>query len=149
VIEVEGVGSFPKVVSKKVGMYDWHRLEAVVQSLTDIDALQAKLLALGGDASRNLIDLTVSGTLSLSDRTVFDEQIRNKARAAFRHLGLRDADLRTIFQTDDLDAIDHAGFVRATAERLRAMTMDPKDPKAETATLALQRLFLLREQVSR
>jgi DNA repair exonuclease SbcCD nuclease subunit len=149
VIEVEGVGSPARVVSKKVGVYDWHRAEAVVQSSTDIDALQAKLLGLGGDASRNLIELTVSGTLSLIDRTAFDERIRNKAGAAFRHLGLRDADLRTIFQTDDLDTIDHAGFVRAAAERLRAMAVDSKDAKAETATLALQRLFLFREQVSR
>jgi DNA repair exonuclease SbcCD nuclease subunit len=149
VVEVEGVGSPAKVISKKVGFYDWHRLEAVIQTLTDIDALQSRLFGIGGDSSRNLIQLTVSGTLSLSDRTAFDERIKHKASAAFRHLGFRDADLRTTFQTDDLDAIDHAGFVRAAAERLRAMAVDSADARAGIAALALQRLFLLREQASR
>lgn len=149
VVEVEGIGSPAKVISQKVGFYDWHRLGAIIQSLADIDALQSMLFGIGGDASRNLIQLTVSGTLSLSDRTVFDERIKHKAGAAFRHLGFRDADLRTTFQTDDLDAIDHAGFVRAAAERLRAIAADPADARAGIAALALQRLFLLREQASR
>jgi len=43
----------------------------------------------------------------------------------------------------DLEAIDHAGFVRAAADRLASRAADPADPDRDIAAAALQRLYVL------
>jgi hypothetical protein len=48
----------------------------------------------------------------------------------------------------DLEAIDHAGFVRAAADRLASRAADLSDSERDIAAAALQRLYVLSMRIA-
>jgi hypothetical protein len=73
----------------------------------------------------------------------FENRIRDGVGSALRVLRLDDSQLLPQPTSADLEAIDHAGFVRAAADRLAARAADPNDADHDIAAAALQRLYVL------
>ena len=71
----------------------------------------------------------VTGAVSLSGRKKFEEQIFQSFGAAVRGLRFDEAGLVLNPTDHDLDEIDHAGFVRVAADRLKAMAADLSKPR--------------------
>ena len=64
-VEIDGPGELPQVTVLSTGQYRWDSLTEHVENLDDIDLLEDKLRTLGGDLNRILVDLKISGALSL------------------------------------------------------------------------------------
>jgi DNA repair exonuclease SbcCD nuclease subunit len=141
-VDVAGPGAAPKVEPLACGRFAWHRVEATLSSAADVEALDLRLRGLGEEPGRVLADLAVEGALSLADLRLFEERILQSAAAALRWLRRDGVRLLPKPTAEDLDRIDHGGFVRAAADRLRGMAEDPASPDRELAALALDRLYI-------
>lgn len=142
-VEIEGARALPRMTPLPTGRFRWMTLAAPVNGEDDVAALDGRLRGLDADLARVLLHLKVEGALTLNQRVAFEERIAGSIAAALRYLRLDDARLGIKPTDEDLDAIDHAGFVRAAAERLKSKAADPADPEREIAALALQRLYVL------
>jgi DNA repair exonuclease SbcCD nuclease subunit len=142
-VEIEGARALPRVTPLPTGRFRWMTLAAPVNGEADVVALDGRLRGLDADPARVLLHLKVEGALTLNQRVAFEERIAGSIGAALRYLRLDDARLGIAPTAEDLDAIDHAGFVRAAAESLRGKAADPANPEREIAALALQRLYVL------
>ena len=109
--------------------------------MEDIDLLDHKLRNLNGDLNRTLVDLRLSGALSLADLQHFEERIVEGTAAALYHLRIDREQLFPEPTDDDLDSIDPGGIVRAAADKLRA-TADAGGSDADLARAALHRLYI-------
>jgi DNA repair exonuclease SbcCD nuclease subunit len=142
-VNITSARALPAITSIEVGKYRWHQ---VVKTLTDdsqIETLETDLRALESDLSRVVLDLKISGTLSLAGRKRFEERILQGVGAAY--CGARVQDERLVLEPTeaDLDDIDRSGFVRVAADRLKAIAVDPSDPeRSHIAALALRRLYI-------
>jgi DNA repair exonuclease SbcCD nuclease subunit len=142
-VEIEGARALPRVTPLPTGRFRWMTLAAPVNGEADVTALDGRLRGLDADLARVLLHLKVEGALTMQQRVAFDERIAGSIGAALRYLRLDDTRLGITTTAEDLDAIDHAGFVRAAAETLRAKAADAANPEREIAALALQRLYVL------
>jgi len=143
VVEVAGPAARPVVTPVETGRYRWHQVERTLAEDAQIDGLEAELRALEGDLSRVVLDLRVAGTLSLAGRRQVEDRVLNGVGAAVCALRWTDDHLVLAPSAADLDDIDHAGFIRVAADRLKAMADDSADPeRARLAGLALRRLYL-------
>ena len=143
VVEIPGPGATPIVSQHRTGRFTWHRMEATLHNSTDIDILETRLRNLAPDLGSVLVWLKVTGALSLAERNAFEDRIQHGAGSALRVLRIDDTGLLPRPTAADLEAIDHAGFVRAAAETLASQAENPSDPAHEIAAAALQRLYAL------
>lgn len=140
-VEIDGPGELPKVTVLSTGQYHWDSLNERVENLADVDLLENKLRSLDGDFNRTLVDLRVSGSLSLADLLHFEERIVEGAAAALYHLRIDREQLFPEPTDDDLDSIDPGGIVRAAADRLRAI-VEAGGSDADLAREAIRRLYI-------
>ena len=105
--------------------------------------LEARLRSLQRDISHLLVQLRVSGVLSLEGLELFERTVRDGVGGAVRALRIDDAGLRLLPSASDLAALARAGTVGVAAERLRQRADDPADPQRDLAQAALQRLYLI------
>ena len=106
-------------------------------------SLESELRALDPNLSKLVVDLRVTGAVSLSGRKRFEEKILQSFSAAVRGLRFDEVGLVLNPTDQDLDEIDHAGFVRVAADRLKAVAADMSNQgQAGLAALALKRLYL-------
>ena len=112
-----------------------------MENLEDVDLLEHKLRNLNGDLNHTLVDLKLSGALSLADLLHFEEQIVEGVAAALYHLRIGRGQLFPEPTDDDLDSIDPGGIVRAAADRLRGI-VESGGSDAELARAALHRLYI-------
>jgi DNA repair exonuclease SbcCD nuclease subunit len=142
-VEINGPRMMPAVLPVVTGRYQWHRLEKILIEDTQIDLLETELRSLDPDLGKIVLDLRVAGAVSLAGRRVFEERIVQQVGAALRGLRFDEAGLVLNPTEQDLDEIDHAGFVRVAADRLKAMASDPSNAsQAHLAGLALKRLYV-------
>nr|WP_321984574.1 metallophosphoesterase [uncultured Lichenicoccus sp.] len=142
-VQVDGPRALPEVTRHRVGRFTWRQETATLNGVTDIDLLDTRLRGLHADLSTLLVSLRVEGALSLSAREAYERRIRGDAASALRALRLDDSGLRPLPSAADLEAIDHAGFVRVAADRLARLAADPANPQRDIAAAALQRLYVL------
>lgn len=143
VVDLRGTRDLPVVSSISTGNYQWHIVEKTLTEDTQVDQLEVELRALSFDLTKVVVDLRVRGALSLAGRKKFEEQILQNVGAAVRALRFNEAGLVLNPTEQDLDEIDHSGFVRVAAERLKVMAGDAADPsRATLASHALKRLYL-------
>jgi DNA repair exonuclease SbcCD nuclease subunit len=121
----------------------WHMEAATVNSASDVVALESHIRGLNPDLSRVLVDLRVSGTLDMAAREHFEQIITTGLGSALRALRLDVSELYLKPTTEELEAIDHIGFVRVAADELAALAGDVANPQREIAAEALQRLYVL------
>jgi len=142
-VELLSPRALPAVTSIPTGHYTWYIVEKTLTDDTQVDQLEAELRALNSDLSKIVVDLRIDGALSLSGRKKFEEQILQNVGAAMRALRFDETKLVLNPTEHDLDEIDHSGFIRVAAERLKAMAADANKPdRAALASLALKRLYL-------
>jgi DNA repair exonuclease SbcCD nuclease subunit len=142
-VEINSSNAPPVVSPIATGRYRWHRIEKVLTEDAQVDLLESELRALDPDLSKVVVDLRVTGAVSLSGRKKFEEQILQSLGAAVRGLRFDEAGLVLNPTDHDLDEIDHAGFVRVAADRLKAVAADLSNQgQAALAALALKRLYL-------
>jgi hypothetical protein len=142
-VEINGPKMVPVVSPIPTGRYHWHRVEKTVTEDAQIDRLESELRALDPDLSKIVVDLRVTGAVSLSGRRAFEERILQSVGAAVRGLRFDEAGLVLNPSEQDLDEIDHAGFVRVAADRLKVMASDiSNQSRAHIAALALKRLYI-------
>ena len=141
-VDIAGPGAPPTVESLAVGRFRWHSVEATLAAAEDVAALDGRLRGIDDEPGRVLVDLTATGALSLGDLRLFEETIVQSAGAALRYLRRDKVRLLPKPSADDLDRIDRVGFVRAAAERLRAMADDLGSAEREIAAAALDRLYV-------
>ena len=140
-VEIDGPNKLPQVTVLLTGQYRWESLTEHVESLQDIDLLDRKLRTSNGDPNHTLVNLTVSGALSLAEMQHFEEKIAEGAAAALYHLRVDREHLYPEPTDDDLDSIDPGGVVRAAADKLRA-TAEGNGSDANLARAALHRLYI-------
>jgi len=140
-VEIDGPNELPQVTPLSTGQYRWVSLDERVESLEDVDLLERKLRNLDGDLNHTLVDLKLSGALSLADLMHFEERIVEGAAAALFYLRIDRGQLFPEPTDDDLDSIDPGGIVRVAADRLRGMA-EAGGTDAELASAALHRLYI-------
>lgn len=142
-VSIDEPRALPVVTPIETGHFHWHQVERVLGEDSEVGTFEADLRALTADPSRLIVDITVSGALSLAGHGLFEERIAGSFRAAVAGLRLDIDHLLSTPTESDLDEIDRAGFVRIAADRLRIIAQDPSDPaRASLATSALSRLFV-------
>jgi DNA repair exonuclease SbcCD nuclease subunit len=142
-VELTGTGRPPLVTPLDTGKYRWVQHATTIHDEQDIRALADRLRRLDSTLDRLLVELRVTGTLSVAARATFDAEITRGVGPALFALRLDDAGLVLAPTEEDLDAIDHAGFVRTAADRLRQQATDQTDPRRDAAALALRELWTL------
>ena len=140
-VEIDGPNELPQVTSLSTGQYRWESLDERVESPEDVDLLEHKLRNLNGDLNHTLVDLKLSGSLSLADLQSFEERIVEGAAAALFHLRIDREHLFPEPTDEDLDSIDSGGIVRAAADKLHRM-VEAGGSDAELARAALHRLYI-------
>jgi len=133
----------PIVTPLESSRFFWHMEAATVNSASDVVALESHIRSLNPDLSRVLVDLRVSGTLDMAAREQFEQIITTGLASALRALRLDVSELYLKPTTEELEAIDHIGFVRVAADQLSALAQDAANPQREIAAEALQRLYVL------
>ncbi|MEH2567715.1 metallophosphoesterase family protein [Bradyrhizobium sp. AZCC 2289] len=142
-VEINGSKTLPVVSPFPTGRYQWHRFEKILTEDAQIDLLENELRGLDQDLSKLVVDLRVTGAVSLSGRRAFEERILQSVGAALRGLRFDEAGLVLNPTDQDLDEIDHAGFVRVAADRLKVLAADMSNQaQALIAALALKRLYI-------
>jgi len=115
-------GAQPMIEPRRVGTYHW-RSETI--QLTELDQLAAQEAALRhADAplSKLVLDLAITGAVSIGGRRKIDDWVERLQAAVF-HLDT-DLDLRIRPDPDDLESIDFDGVLRRVAETLRRRAGD-------------------------
>ena len=140
-IEIDGPNESPDITLLSTGQYRWRSLNERVESLQDIELLDHRLRTLDGDPNRTLVNLRISGALSLADMQDFQEKIAEGTAAALYQLRIDPEQLYPEPTNDDLDNIDPGGIVRAAADNLRAAA-EAGGSEADLARAALLRLYV-------
>lgn len=143
IIDIASARAAPNVLPVDVGRYRWHQVLWTLTDDSQINLLEAELRALEPDLSKVVLDLQITGTLSLTGRKRFEERIIHGVGAAVCATRWQDEGVVLEPTEADLDEIDRSGFVRVAASRLKAMADDRSDQeRARLASLALRRLYL-------
>ena len=140
-VEIDGPNKIPLVTPLLTGQYRWESLDEHVENSGDVELLEHKLRNLNDDLNHTLVDLKLSGALSLADLQGFEERIVEGAAAALYHLRIDREQLFPEPTDDDLDSIDPGGILRAAADRLQAI-VDAGESDADLARAALHRLYI-------
>ena len=113
-----------------------------MDNLEDVDLLEHRLRNLNGDLYHTLVDLKLSGALSLADLLHFEEQIVDGVAAALYHLRIDRGQLFPEPTDDDLDSIDPGGDCGAPLLTGCGKWSSPGGSDAELARAALHRLYI-------
>ena len=140
-VEIDSPNEPPRVISLSTGQYHWEALDERLEYLEDVDLLEDRLRHLNGDLNHTLVELKLSGALSLADLQHLEERIVEGAAAALYHLRIDRENLFPEPTDDDLDSIDPGGIVRAAADSLRAAA-EAGGSDADLARAALHRLYI-------
>ena len=140
-VEIDGPNEVPRVTPLTTGQYHWETLDERLENLEDVDLLEDRLRNLNGNLNHTLVDLRLSGALSLADLQHLEERIFEGAAAALFHLRIDRENLFPEPTDDDLDSIDPGGIVRAAADRLRAAA-EADGSEGDLARAALHRLYI-------
>ena len=124
----------------EIGHFQWVRHAIFLLGEEDVDRL-AGVETLDDDPRRCVAALTLTGSVSLEGRRKLDRLLA-RWDALYHHLEVDDSGLIDNPTSDDLDAIDTAGFVRLAVDRLKLRADDESDPDRDNARLALRLMYL-------
>ena len=141
-----GTGESPCVDVIGTGRYVWLRAELRLDSLADLDRFRTELEAKYA-LDRLLLDLLVTGALSLSDRVEVGARLQDQLAHDVRWLDLDLSGLGARPTEADLAAIDVAGVLRDTADRLHSEAQQETE-QGRLAAAALERLLVTHRSVA-
>ncbi len=117
-VSISDHGELPDVKQIRTAKFDWPVRSINLYSAEDVSALPETVLS-GGSAGQTLAQVTLSGRITMADRQMLHQSIKElAARLAF--LDVRDDELDVTVEATDLDTLDATGSVRAAAEELLA-----------------------------
>lgn len=135
-----GAGAEPKVEILRTGKFQWMLRDWSVGDLASFNSECDDFLS-GVDAAATLLQLSVSGIVSLTDRVAVVERSESDLAHRLRYLDLRAADLVARPEAEDLAALEAEGMLGVAARKLTALAAT-EGPDAITARRALERLFV-------
>ncbi len=139
-------GQPPRVEAVATGRYVWLRAELRLDSLADLDRFRTELEA-KYTLDRLLLDLTVAGALSLSDRVEMGARLQDQLAHDVRWLDMDLSGLAARPTEADFAAIDVAGVLRETADRLHREAQQENE-HGRIAAAALERLLVTHRSVA-
>ncbi len=140
IVEIDDAGTAPIVTPFTTRKFTWQEEALTLSSVDDLDGIRDVVRQLGVAAQLHLIKLSLSGQVTLSDRTAIADRIEDLA-AQVHVLKADLKDLKVVTTETDLQTIGE-GELRDVADRLRLRAEDPTNPEARIAALALQKLFI-------
>lgn len=144
-VTIDESGATPQVEEVATGNFDWFDKELRLSPTQDVTNEFEALLP-GSDAVRRntLLQIRVTGRTTLPQRLVLQSESGHVA-PEFAFFDLRDEELRTECNVEDLDEIASGGALRVAAEQLfdsaHVAGGDPRDQRIADA--ALRRLYSL------
>jgi hypothetical protein len=120
--------------------FGWTKKSATLNSTSDFAALESSLAMEGVQVSRSLVQLTLTGSLSLSEHAALDAWCETWS-GRVRHLEVECSQLAVRLSEPDFDSLGSDGPLSEAARRLAAIAADPAHKDHAHAPLALQRLF--------
>lgn len=141
-VTIAQAGAVPVVEPRRVGTYHWRRAAIHLTELDQLATEEAALRAADIPLSKLVLDLAVSGAVSIAGHRTVDDWIERLQAAVF-HLDAA-LDLRLRPDPDDLESIDFDGVLRRVAETLRQRAGDEALALAERqiAEESLMTLYL-------
>lgn len=133
-------GAPPKVEVVRTAEYHWSRFARDIAGIGDLKAIEREFDVEGATPARQLVRLALSGSLSMRERSELDAWAERWA-GRLRYLQLDTAKIVARPSTADFDALGEEGPVAEAARRLAAIADDAANPEAQSAALALERLF--------
>lgn len=133
-------GAEPSVTTVRTGRFQWLRRAWSVSTFADFEADCTDLTA-SIDPASSLLELSLSGITSLSDRVAVLERLENDLRHRVRYLDVRDEDLAGRPSDDDLAALTVEGILGVAAAKL-SERIEAGGADAAIARRALERLFV-------
>ena len=140
-VTVGARGASPDVVEIETGTISWRREVLELLSGDDAARRHGELMPELSVRADMMLDLIVSGRMTLRDRLALEQDIARSAPDFLWH----QSDLNgvsVLSEATDLDLISEAGALRRAAEILAADSKDSDDPaQRNAAATALSRLF--------
>ncbi|WP_336975075.1 metallophosphoesterase family protein [Sphingobium aromaticiconvertens] len=133
-------GREPTVTPIRTGRFQWIRRNWTVNDQTGFDAECDQLLG-SIDPPVTLLELSLAGITSLTDRVGMMDRLENDVSHRVRYLDIRAADLVGRPSEDDLAALAVEGMLGVAAAKLSTRT-EASGPEASVAKRALERLFV-------
>lgn len=145
VVEIAAPGATPVVDPVRVADLTWLKHPttdgpATLDTDEEIDALRDDLEAIP-DKAQTLLELKLSGTLDIGQRTRLDEEVLGPIRDRLCFLRLMDDGLHTVVRDEDLADLGAEGWVADVVDALRG------DP-SEDGQRALRLLYRLHREVA-
>ena len=140
-VTIDAPGAEPIIEPIATKSYLWLDLDRTVFSAADCAAIKESLLEQKHPLNKIVLRLALKGTLNLEERSVLDDEIQ-KLTADLAYLETDNAELLAKPTSQDLDAIERSGFVRAAVEKLIVLMNDESNPEADLARLALNYLYV-------
>ncbi|KUJ77885.1 hypothetical protein AVO45_07875 [Ruegeria marisrubri] len=144
-VTIDGPGAMPQITPVQTGRFDWRAPELMLSPGMDLGAELDRLLPSDRAARRDvLVQLRAAGYLRMTERAAFEDAVR-RAAPDFALFDLRDDELATEYEADDLDLIAAGGALRTAAEELRAEAQGSEVSAEDrrVAQAALNRLWSL------
>jgi DNA repair exonuclease SbcCD nuclease subunit len=141
IVTIENPDSSPHVERVPIAYYSWHKLASQLLSSDDISVLEKHLANLGDPFDRQVVSLSISGTVDFRAREILNRTLK-LWEARFAWFSVDDGSLVAKATADDLDRVDTGGFVRVAIEKLRTIEADTSHPDHVNANYALQLLYL-------
>jgi DNA repair exonuclease SbcCD nuclease subunit len=139
-VEIPGSGEPPRVTQEPIGRYDWHQLSLDLLDDESIQVLESQLASFESPESC-LLRLKLKGAVDLAQRSRID-QILSGWQAKLHFMDVQDAELLAQPSAEDIAAMGATGFLRDAIEALTTIQADVEDPEHESASLALQILYM-------
>ena len=142
-------GSAPPAVKKIASAhFNWLQIASVIRSIADVQAIARQIAVLPDASSRVLLNLTLSGALTLSEYADL-ETWKPTFEGRLRHLEIDESGLAVTATSGDLESLDtlagqegaQGGVLSVAARQLAAIAQDPSHPQRSVADLALRRLY--------
>jgi DNA repair exonuclease SbcCD nuclease subunit len=140
IVEVKDARAVPKVARVATAHFTWARRQQSVDSAKGLDAIETELGRLGSAASRWLIDLSLDGHVTLSQRAAIEARLSQLATGVF-HLQTDLGALSAEAAASDIEALG-SGVLGTVAQGLKAAA-ESGGAEAEVAERALRKLFSL------
>ena len=140
-VTIDAASAVPRVEQIRSATYTWMKRSVRAADAADLDGLAAEIAALGPEAQRHLLQLTVTGAAHLAAHLAIGARIET-LDASLYHLLPDLTGLAALHDATDLSAFGH-GAVRSVAERLTSQTSSDDARQARIAELALLKLARL------
>lgn len=137
-VTIVGANAAPLVERVRTAKHTWAKRDMRLADASDLDPLLADIASLGPAAPRHLLQLTLSGRVSLAHRLEINARLAS-LEAALYHLATDLSGLAVVHEVTDLAQFG-SGAVRTVAERLSAQANDADVDRARVASAALLKL---------